>query len=92
MLYLCVCVFVHVLFSFAYMCAFEGRSGFIDLQVVFVFSHKSKSNLYLCGSLRVKHTDGKSERDGERCETGVGGRRARLNDHRENITEELFLQ
>ncbi len=69
--------------------AFEGRSEFIDLQVVFVFSHRSLKAICICaGSLRVTQMEKASETERDVC---GGRRRTRLNDHREKVMEKLFL-
>lgn len=76
-----VCVQTYIYFHLC-TCVFDGRSGFIDLQVVFVFSHRSLKAICICvGSLRVTHTDGKSE-----MWAGGGG-----GEPGENVMEELFL-
>lgn len=84
-----MCVQTCVLFSFAHMCGFRRQVGFINLQVVFVFSHRSLKAICICvGSLRVTQMEKASETERD---VSRGRRRTRLNDHRENVMEELFL-
>lgn len=73
-----MCVFVHVFYFHLHTCVLSKAGQGLLICKLSVFSHKSKSNLYLCGSLRVRRRDGKSERDGERCEMGVGGEESQV--------------